>query len=124
VREHRYIVPRSSTDELTFATVTAKTADYIRDEAQFLDKLEQAITNWMCVTALGRDAWTRSSADFNVGDLSEEVGERALIHQLAVVGIYDLEIDVHCHVERSRIWTYDRHLFDSAAVEEALETTS
>ena len=64
----RFIVPRISSDEFTFAEVAAE-AEQKLTAAALRDALTRALTEWVGTTRKGLQAWGASAGDFNVGDL-------------------------------------------------------
>jgi len=110
----RYVVPRISNDEFTFAVVTADT-DRKLSAAAFRNSLTEALTEWVALTAEGTRAWRASALDFNVGDLAEHLpASRGLRRTLAKHGIRKLTIEtfVDCDSPASP-WTYDTVLVDA-----------
>lgn len=110
----RYIVPRISNDEFTFAVVTA---DVDRDlsAASLRNKLTEALTEWVALTAEGTRAWRASSLDFNVGDLAGHLpASRGLRRALARHGIRRLTVETFVDCDSpAHPWTYDTVLVDA-----------
>lgn len=73
--------------------------------------VSKSVTHWARTTESGRAAWKQSSKDFNVGDLSSEIGDGDLNASLLLHGISSLEIETHSN--RSRLsWEFDNVLVD------------
>jgi hypothetical protein len=109
----RYIVPRISADEFTFAVVTADVTRRLT-AAEFRNAVTQAITEWVETTDVGRRAWQASSEDFNVGDLSGYMPAHGCLRRILTKhGIRSLKIDtvVHC-ASPANLWTFDSVLVD------------
>lgn len=114
------LVIRDSADELTYAFVAADQAGEIRNAGALRTAIVKAVTEWMQTTSGGKQAWETTNQDFNVGDLSLELSEVSLRALLEKHGVRHLTINVHsCGHSSPWVWTYDDHLFDVAAVEEA-----
>jgi hypothetical protein len=104
----RYIVPRVSGDEFTFAVVTARVSQAV-SAAAFRDNLTLALTEWAATTNDGAAAWKASSQDFNVGDLSEYLpAGRRLRRILAKHGVRGLRVQTYADCSSpANPWTYD-----------------
>lgn len=110
----KFIVLRRSTDETTFALVSAKVSDKkLLEEGPFLKALRKGITKWVRGTAEGKKAWNESCQDFNVGDLCQYEKSEALLKCLAVVGIFTLDISCNCF-DYAAQWSYDTVLAEEA----------
>jgi hypothetical protein len=111
---HRYIVPRLSNDEFTFAVVTAD-VDHDLSAASLRNKLTEALTEWVALTAEGTRAWRASALDFNVGDLAEHLpASRGLRRTLAKHGIRRLTVETFVDCDSpADPWTYDTVLVDA-----------
>jgi len=108
-----FIVVRASISELTFARIDATvTREELTREVVFLKALQGALTQWAAGTSEGKEAWEDSSEDFNVGDLSYEIGDESMKPYLEKAGIAYLNIGVECHVIRTLAWSYDTVLMD------------
>lgn len=80
-----------------------------------LEMVTRAITRWVNETNAGREAWERSSEDFNVGDLSNEIGDEELMSRLREEGVVALDIETHSTAHK---WEYDRILVDESQLTE------
>ena len=112
--EIEFLIPRLTPDEHHHAMVHATVADEsfctIRT---FVDALTLALSRWAHRTDEGRTAWTRSSHDFNVGDLSTELPNPALERELFNVGITNLRIELSGSLDANPDhWHYDTVLID------------
>jgi len=115
----KFVVLRSSSDEVTFAVVTARVAtDELRNDFAFQDALIAAITEWVKTTETGRAEWAGSCQDFNVGDLASCYDDPDLLKLLAERGIRNLKIEICSAVGQSQNWTYDQVLVDEIKLEE------
>jgi hypothetical protein len=121
----RYVVPRISNDEFTFAVVTAD-ADRKLSAATFRKSLTEAVTEWVALTAEGTRAWRTSALDFNVGDLAEHLpASRGLRRVLARHGIRRLAIETFVDCESpANPWTYDTVLVDADGMERSANGAS
>jgi hypothetical protein len=110
--ETHFIVPRDSTDELTFAVVRVEIRRLGEDQGLggiciFLRALKEAVTEWVNKTPDGLAAWEESSGDFNIGDLAN--------HDLTFInrvlsdrhGVTITDIEVHSMDSQSDGWVYD-----------------
>lgn len=77
----------------TTAIITCKDTPKLPDNNAFLAALMRAITKWVKNTEEGREAWTDSCRDFNVGDLAMIASDTLKAH-LAEEGIEEMEIDL------------------------------
>ena len=117
-----FVVPRDSMDEMTVAVVSAsitrKGAQLgIADIDRFLKMLMGAVTRWAAETEEGRDAWVRSSRDFNIGDLSSE--DLAPIIARMDGAVKDLKIETYVDLANNRrSWVYDTVLVDESLIDE------
>lgn len=110
----RYVVPRISNDEFTFAVVTVD-IDRKLSAAEFRNSLTEALTEWVALTAEGTRAWRASALDFNVGDLAEHMpASRGLRRVLARRGIRRLTVETFVDCDSpANPWTYDTVLVDA-----------
>jgi hypothetical protein len=110
----RYVVPRISNDESTFAVVTAD-IDRKLSAVAFRSSLAEALTEWVGLTAEGTRAWRASALDFNVGDLAEHLpASRGLRRVLAQHGIRRLTVETFVDCDSpANPWTYDTVLVDA-----------
>lgn len=106
------IVHRNSSEEQTHATVSCLRTDAIQRDDQMLEPISRAVTEWVDNHAAGEAAWKRSSRDFNVGDLSTELGDKDLQQCLVGEGVFELEIETFVNDEPTRNWSYDTVLYD------------
>ena len=81
----------------------------------FLGAVRRGVTKWVAQTPQGRTAYADSSDDYNVGDLSTDVGDEALVALLAAEGVYDLSIQTITEDDFDDDWTYDTLLVSAAA---------
>ena len=70
------------------------------------------MTEWRDTTEAGAEAWADSSEDFNVGDLTGYVEDRALRRLLRARGILRLTIEIFHSDDRDDEWHYDTILMD------------
>ena len=110
--EHRAMVLRNSTDEITFAEVNCMTTDKNMTDGKLRDKISQAVLKWRETTKEGDTAWEYSCEDFNVGDLAAgSLGDENLKKELEKVGVYELEIKTHSFdLYGCTEWRYDEVL--------------
>lgn len=99
--------------------VSAKQNGRVKDSRSLLRRLSEAITNWVCATTEGREAWMESGGDFNIGDLAggyfdARGPDKSLKPYLEAVGIEGLDID---GPEYDSNWTYDTVLGDEKKIE-------
>ena len=114
-----FIVSRESADEHTYATVRAKVIDKdLLCEGVFCDRLRIAVTNWVNLTEDGQTEWRHSSQDFNVGDLSNVLGDKKLKQLLRNQGIHNLRIDITTANDPCLHWTYDTVLVNEIDLKE------
>jgi hypothetical protein len=107
------VVPRVSSEEHTFAIVRCDETPAVEHSGMIFAAILAAVTEWVDTTQEGKDAYSRSAADFNIGDLSMEAyddGELGCI--LAKHGIINLDITTFVQNIRQSNWTYDRYLVD------------
>lgn len=125
----RFVVVRPSSDEFTFALVTAEVKDpALEKEDAFFDRMCGAIACWVLGTRDGEQAWLQSSKDFNVGDLSHHLGgpnsrNRLLISFLEKAGIRKMEVEPVCEMSQCRNWTYDTVLVNDQYFDAHLRKT-
>ena len=104
----RFVIPRTSSDEFTYAVVSAAVkSEAMLDERVFLVALSSAVNKWTVRIASGRAAWRESRKDFNVGDLSRYLADKELQKCLSLARIYDMEITIATEHNRAKCWTYD-----------------
>ena len=106
------IVKRSSSEEHTYAIVSCLRTGQIQRDDQMLKPISEAVSEWVDKYAAGKLAWKNSSRDFNVGDLSMELGDKDLQTCLVANGVFDLEIETFVNDEPTSNWTYDEVLVD------------
>ena len=113
------VVHRESTDECTFAVVSCDKTDKITTPRHVPQAVITAVTAWVQNTTEGREAYNRTAADFNIGDLSQEslLPPSALGLYLEEQGVVNLAIETHVHDYGSVGWTYDQHLVNDAAID-------
>lgn len=102
------IVKRDGED--TIAIVNAEVVTVL-SKKDLQQKVIQACTAWIKRTKAGKTAWKESSADLNVGDLSEWQGNAELQEDLRAVGIVSLSIVTYSSDDASA-WRYDDVLVD------------
>lgn len=106
-------IKRESTEELTFATVTAMVDKAtLLEETGFLVALRRAITSWVRETKDGAEEWSLSSQDFNIGDLACCYENEELVARLKIEGITELDVETHSESEFCSDWMYDTILAD------------
>lgn len=87
------------------------------------DAICRAVTKWMIGTEEGKQAWEcNGGSDFNIGDLSQFVGDGEndnpeLVRFLEDEGVKNLRISDVADTDDN--WTYDTPLVDSGDVETA-----
>ena len=99
---------RVSNDEATVAVVSATVEDDFG--WSLFVPIKRAVTRWIDETEEGKLAFESSSEDFNVGDLSCELGDEGLIERLIAEGIHNLKIETFS--SDSSCWEYDDHLYE------------
>lgn len=110
MKQVRFIVPRISNDEVTFAIVEARVKDSINSQEDFLTALKKSLNEWKKTDA-GQEAWENSSEDFNVGDLRDELPNVSIACFLKTNGIRSLQITVES-MEGSGNWQFDDVLME------------
>lgn len=113
------IIKREAADECTFAVVTAICDEQIKNPRQLQEVIVQGVTKWMAETKEGREAFQRTSGDFNIGDLSTELTDDWLDRFFQDAGLEDLDIETFCEHAFNAGWHYDTLLFDEIAVRAA-----
>lgn len=117
-----FVVPRIEGYSVsTIAFVKARIENpRLKNEQDFLLSLKRAVTNWINASETGIRAWKETSQDFNVGDLAQWIGDEALVEQLRLQGIFDLDVEAMnvSHVN----WLFDTVLANSDLIEEKDET--
>ena len=108
----RALVLRSSCDETTFSIVTARKTQQVWCARQMVHAFCDAVTAWVQNTPEGRKAYEESDSDYNVGDLANDIDDRALAPYLAAQGLRDVEIEVVSDEDFQNNWTFDTHLID------------
>jgi len=103
---------RDSVDETTFAVVSCNRSKRVGSSRQLFRQLTLAVTNWVNRTETGRAAWESSSCDYNVGDLSTDLGEPTLLARLRARGITALEVEIYSDDDVYDSWTYDTVLVE------------
>mgnify|MGYP003406004441 CR=1 len=112
-------VRRVSHEEITFAIVRCTATDKVPNVSHVRRAIEAAVTEWVKTTQDGKDAYNRSAADFNVGDLSTEDYQSGELNRiLREHGIDDLDIEVEANQHPQTDWTYDMHLVDDTQLDE------
>lgn len=103
-------------DQSTVAIVKADVGVMLINDTAFFAAIVRAVTEWVKYTEEGKEAWERSSNDFNIGDLSGELGG-SLLNYLSKQGIENLDITTFSTTNGNRVWTYDTLLVDSGELE-------
>jgi hypothetical protein len=111
------LVLRDSREETTFALVSCARSVQVSCAADLHRQITAAVTRWVKQTESGREAYRRSSEDYNVGDLGGDLGDPDLMGLLAAHGVHDLTIDLFSSDDAHRTWTYDKHLVDASELE-------
>lgn len=106
-----FIVPRTSSDETTLATVHA-TLDEQETMGEFQDRLMKAVTKWVRESDEGAQAWKNSMFDFNVGDLSNYTDNYILKGFLKEQGIHEIKIST-ASSDCKGTWEFDDLLVDT-----------
>ena len=119
LKEHRFVVKRDG--ENTFGVIRAETQQHIVSGDQLRGVITAAVTDWIIHTEEGHAAWTGSCEDMNIADLAQHLDDPYLADEMSKRGIDHLSIDIQggTQTEWQCTWTFDTHLFDAAAVEEA-----
>jgi FMN phosphatase YigB (HAD superfamily) len=104
------LVLRDAHTETTFALVGCTKNNQVFRANQIYPRVRAAVTQWVRETPAGAEAYRRSSADYNVGDLSNDRDDPDLKRLLAAHGIHDLTLDVFTDNATAGAWTYDTHL--------------
>lgn len=107
------IVPRDSREEITFAVITCRETPDIHDRRDVREALDAALREYFR-TPEGRRALERSSDDFNVGDLINELygGNDGLDALLKARGLLDLDVETFSEDADPHDWTFDERLGD------------
>ena len=111
------LVPRDSHEETTFTLVRCAKGERVSDAADLHRQVTAAVTRWVRQTESGREAFERSSEDYNVGDLAGDLGDPDLTRLLLTQGVRDLTIDVYSSGDAPSAWAYDTHLVDASELE-------
>lgn len=123
LKQVEFVISRSG--ESTIAVVRAlmdpgKTKTTVNG---LLDVVRKAVSKWVLTTRTGSDAWKRSSADFNIGDLAtEQPLPRSLQQYLKKLGVTKFDISTFGGTE-SGDWVFDTVLMDDASADEFLRST-
>lgn len=108
-----FLVPRLDQDDPRIAFISAHVASPALSELEtFVNTLRLGLTQWATQRDEGRNAWSRSSHDFNVGDLDHLQSLPSLIHHLQKVGITQLTVELAPHLIDLNTWHYDTVLID------------
>ena len=121
----RFIVLRSSQEEVTFAEIRARLTEDalargLADERNFFAALRRAVTDWVRATDEGRQWYEDTSQDANIGDLCAYGIPARVAAALAKQGIRSLTLECTSTADRfvCRNWTYDMHLADEGTLEQ------
>lgn len=120
----KYIVPRDSSEETTFAvvSVTYKEGTPFRwGGFDMLSALKSAVTSWMKETEAGKDALSESCCDFNIGDLAMVDDENMKIIESKIDGVEKIEIEIESLNATSNWWNFDTLLFDKDELEPLID---
>ena len=121
VEKYKFIIPRISQGELTFAVITFAYPFRPWTVDQFLELLRIVLTDWVLQTEEGMDLWESSSHDLNVGDLgthgiSNWVHDRLREHY----HVTNLKVECQCCPDvGGGDWHYDSILVESGRIVEA-----
>ena len=74
---------------ITSLAIAQLEMDEIFDENETLNRLKEAVTNWVNETEEGRKLWDYSCEDLNIGDLAACASREDLIPYLKKAGIKD-----------------------------------
>ncbi|MDP3595610.1 MAG: hypothetical protein Q8S75_01285, partial [Nitrospirota bacterium] len=108
-----FLVTRLDGDDARIASISARvTSPALSELEAFVNTLKLGLTQWATQTDEGRNAWSRSSHDFNVGDLDHVQSMPSLIHHLQTVGITQLTVELSPHLIDLNTWHYDTILID------------
>jgi hypothetical protein len=110
MESHLAIIPRSSTEERTFAIVRWKGEV---EKPDILNTLIEVVSEWINTTREGKQLWKDTHEDLNVGDLSSQMGNSELIVLLNKHGVYDLDIDTFVDYHPPFGWHYDTILAEN-----------
>lgn len=99
-----HLVLRNSQDETTAAIVTAEF--HSASKKVFLHSLQNAVTNWVTHTEVGKRVWDETCQDLNIGDL-DSYSTETLLPFLSENGINDFDIHILSSDEVDTNWTYD-----------------
>jgi hypothetical protein len=83
----------------------------VKDVATTVETLKYVTTDWLKNTKKGREAWTYSGGDFNIGDLAQydTTFIKSRSKMLKMFGIHDFKII--CIVDNTECIPYDTVLF-------------
>jgi hypothetical protein len=114
------VVHRDSTDELTYAVVTADVAEAVKGADDLLAAVRRAVTAWFNhKTEESKHAWEYAGNDFNVGDLSSYVEDGDLVACLTAQGVHNLAVETHSYDGTGgQDWVYDTKLVDEEMLED------
>lgn len=79
----------------------------------------KAVTKWVQTTDTGKEAWTSSCEDLNIGDLSSYLDDEELAACLKEVGLENLDVQDAEYPVSADIWNFDTVLADSSELAEA-----
>ena len=110
-QSHIIILPRR--EENLIAIVRCDCRGSINE---VMNKIVTAVTNWVKDTVEGAEAWTFSSEDFNIADLSSELchpeSRKVIAPFLTEQGVYNLEIDIFGDSDAPANYNYDTVLVE------------
>jgi len=103
-----FVISREGTKELTFAIVTADiNNENLRDEMNFLEAVQRAVTRWVKGSDNGKKAWKLTCEDFNIGDMDNWTSDTNLKKCLCEEGIDLFNIRIISHSSICKNWMYD-----------------
>ena len=105
-------------DRSSVAVINADCDEDIINDSTFCISVIKAVTRWIKGTQEGESALNRSSNDFNVGDLSNELDNPDLQAYLAEQGIENLEINTYDCGFGNLFWDYDTVLVNLDELED------
>jgi len=119
----KYIVPRDSSEEATFAVVnvTYKEKNEHLGGFEMMTAIKSAVTSWMKETEAGKAALEESSCDFNIGDLANVGDENLNLIASKIDGVEKIEIEVESMDATSDWWNFDTLLFDKDELRPLIE---
>jgi hypothetical protein len=107
--QHNTIVLRNSDDEITFADFSCRVKGNQKPtDEEVRNRISDAVEAWRKGTDAGDRAWTYTSEDFNIGDLTSYLDDEDLLDELKDRGIYRINIDIHSFdAYQPTPWSFD-----------------